>query len=237
MHGCAVSAPSISTPQADLPTLSKLAAGGPSEPLLRSARTSCSFSRQARSTIQQNALAQIAVQRFVGRRETVATEAVASRMPVIEALLRGLGSAAEQSACPATAWSRATTRAARANDDGGSSVREVLHAFAVRQEANVGRRRQNLLQRVVDLPLSPYTVSSFERALSPAASQVLVRLPIVLVPIIHSRTVWLHHRLPIACVSTSTPPIAPSRTFHSLPINSIAFTPHSTQAHIHYGAH
>lgn len=80
-------------------------------------------------------------------------------MSVIEALLRGLGSAAEQSACPAAAWSTAATRTARANDDSGNSAREFLNAFAARQEANVGRRRQNLLQRVVDLLLSPHTPS------------------------------------------------------------------------------
>lgn len=47
----------------------------------------------------------------------------------------------------------------------------------------------------------------------------------------------LHNRLPIACISTSTPPVAPSRTLHSLPLDSIVFTPHLIQAHIHYGAH
>lgn len=124
---------------------------------------------------------------------------------------------------------------ARANDDGGNSVREFLHAFAVRQEANVGRRRQNLLHRVVDLPLSIHRLGLRVRSL--AASQVLDRLSIILVPIFHPCTVWLHNRLPIACVSTSTPPIAPSRTLHSLPVDSIDFTPHFTQAPIHYGAH
>lgn len=79
-----------------------------------------------------------AAQRFVERRKRAATEAVASRESVIEALTRVWPSAAGLSTCPAAAWSIRTTRLARAYDDGGNPVRELLHAFALRQEANVG---------------------------------------------------------------------------------------------------
>ena len=79
----------------------------------------------------------IAAQRFVERCERAATEAVASRESAIEALNRVWPSAAGLSACPGAAWSIRATRIARAYDDGGNSVREFLHAFALRQEANV----------------------------------------------------------------------------------------------------
>lgn len=76
-------------PRQTCPPTSKLAAGGPSETLLGSARTAWFLSRQARSTIQQNALRDGQQRRDLWRGAgQVRQKPLRVVMLVIEALLR-----------------------------------------------------------------------------------------------------------------------------------------------------